>query len=287
MVRDGGDPGGAWTDGIEAVLRDDTIDPAFRALCLRMPSEDDLALALHEAGTVPDPDRIHASVETARRAVAERAETTLSRLFDAMESAGTFSPDAAQAGRRSLRLACLTLLTRLDGGARAAALHAGANNMTESIGALSLLLDAGRGAAELAAFHERWKGNRLVIDKWFGLQAMAGNPAGAADRAALLAAHPDFDWKNPNRFRALLGGLAANHAGFHRADGAGYRFYADWLIRLDPVNPQTTARMSTAFETWARYDAGRRSRAQAELQRILAAPGLSRDVTEMVSRILG
>ncbi|MFM2357240.1 MAG: hypothetical protein RLZZ528_2976 [Pseudomonadota bacterium] len=287
MVRDGGEPGRAWTDGIEAVLRDETLDPAFRALCLRMPSEDDIAQALQESGTTPDPDRIHATVETARQVLAGRAVGTLERLFDAMAPEGAFSPDAAQAGRRALRLACLTLLTRIDGGARAASLHASANNMTESIGALAQLLDAGRGAAEVAAFHARWKANRLVIDKWFTLQVTAGDPAQAADRAALLAAHPDFDWKNPNRFRALLGGLAANHAGFHRADGSGYRFYADWLIRLDPVNPQTTARMSTAFETWARYDAGRKALARRELNRVLSAPGLSRDVTEMVSRILG
>lgn len=96
-----------------------------------------------------------------------------------------------------------------------------------------------------------------------------------------------FDWKNPNRFRAVMGGLSANHAGFHRADGAGHHFYADWLLRLDPLNPQTAARMSTAFETWARYDRARQALMQGELTRIAETPGLSRDLSEMTARLLG
>ena len=103
----------------------------------------------------------------------------------------------------------------------------------------------------------------------------------------MLTEHKDFDWKNPNRFRSVLGALSGNAAGFHDPSGASYRLLADWLIRLDPVNPQTTARMSTAFETWTRYDANRQALIRAELTRIRATPGLSRDVTEMVNRMLG
>ncbi|MFA5539502.1 MAG: aminopeptidase N C-terminal domain-containing protein, partial [Gemmobacter sp.] len=109
----------------------------------------------------------------------------------------------------------------------------------------------------------------------------------AVEVADRLTRHPGFDWKNPNRFRAVIGALSANHAGFHRADGAGYEMVADWLIRLDPVNPQTAARMSTAFETARRYDADRQGLIRAELARILATRGLSRDLGEMAGRMLG
>ena len=88
-------------------------------------------------------------------------------------------------------------------------------------------------------------------------------------------------------FAILIGALSGNHAGFHRADGAGYRVVADWLLKLDPLNPQTASRMSTAFETWRRYDATRQACAKAELDRILAAPGLSRDLGEMATRLRG
>jgi aminopeptidase N len=102
-----------------------------------------------------------------------------------------------------------------------------------------------------------------------------------------LTQHPGFDWKNPNRFRAVVGALAGNPAGFHRADGEGYRLYADWLLRLDGANPLAAARNSTAFDTWRRYDPARQEHAAAQLRRIQAAPGLSRDMSEMVGRMLG
>ena len=79
--------------------------------------------------------------------------------------------------------------------------------------------------------------------------------------------------------------IGANHAAFHAADGSGYDFVADWLIRLDPVNPQTAARMMSLFETWPRHDPARRAHAVAALDRIAALPGLSGNTTEMVSRI--
>jgi aminopeptidase N len=116
---------------------------------------------------------------------------------------------------------------------------------------------------------------------------MQAAPEDTAATAARLTEHPDFSMKNPNRFRAVFGALAMSHAGFHHASGAAYTLLADWLIRLDPLNPQTTARMCSAFQTWRRYDAERQSAIKAELERILATPNLSRDTHEMVSRILG
>ncbi|MGY9011968.1 MAG: aminopeptidase N [Rhodobacterales bacterium] len=112
-------------------------------------------------------------------------------------------------------------------------------------------------------------------------------PDRAADVAQHLTRHADFDMKNPNRFRATLGALAGSTAGFHDVSGKGYTLLADWLIKLDPLNPQTTARMCSAFETWHRFDKDRQAKISTELHRILATNGLSRDTTEMVTRILG
>jgi aminopeptidase N len=124
------------------------------------------------------------------------------------------------------------------------------------------------------------------MDKWFTLQVAHAAPA-RRRHGGQLTEHPDFDWKNPNRFRSVIGALSANErGGLPCPTGAAYRLLADWLIRLDPLNPQTTARMSTAFETWKRYDADRQALIRAELERILATDGLSRDTTEMVARIL-
>jgi aminopeptidase N len=105
--------------------------------------------------------------------------------------------------------------------------------------------------------------------------------------ATALTQHADFNWKNPNRFRTVMGAVSGHHAGFHAADGAGYAFVADWLLRMDVLNPQTAARMSTAFETWRRYDAGRQGLMRGQLSRIAGTPGLSRDMGEMAGRMLG
>ncbi|SPH18591.1 Aminopeptidase N [Defluviimonas aquaemixtae] len=278
-------PSQSFIDALGRVLTNDSLDPAFRALCLRMPSEDDLAQTLHDAGQVPDPEAIHAGRGALSKAIARSLQKPLVATYDAMATPGEFAPDATSAGKRALRLACLWLLNHIDNGTRAAALFASADNMTESHGALACLIEGGRGTREIGAFYERWKDNRLVIDKWFMVQVLHAAPKDAAPTAERLAEHPDFEWTNPNRFRALLGALGANHAGFHETSGRAYRFYADWLLKLDPLNPQTTARMSTAFETWSRYDVDRKSMIRAELDRIAATEGLSRDTYEMVTRI--
>ncbi|MEL6280228.1 MAG: aminopeptidase N C-terminal domain-containing protein, partial [Pseudomonadota bacterium] len=108
------------------------------------------------------------------------------------------------------------------------------------------------------------------------------------EQVVALTEHPAFEWKNPNKFRALIGAFAmANPVGFHRADGGGYRFFTDWLIRLDPVNPQTTAKLTGAFESWRRYDNARQSMMTTELRRLQNTEGLSKDTSEMVGRLLG
>ncbi len=286
MVTQAAAPLPELLDALARLTCDDSLDPAFRALALRLPGEDDMAATLHAAGHVPDPARIHAARRRLHLALARALAPRLAGLEAAMRVPGAFSPDAAAAGKRALRLAALGCLARLDGGAAAEAAFAAADNMTESLGALACLLDIGEGGAELAAFAAKWQGDRLVMDKWFALQVAASDPADTAAVADRLTAHALFDMKNPNRFRALFGALAGHHAGFHHASGAGYALLADWLIRLDRLNPQTAARMSTAFESWPRYDADRQALMRGELQRILAAPGLSRDLSEMAGRML-
>ncbi|MEM1065280.1 MAG: aminopeptidase N [Pseudomonadota bacterium] len=287
MVAEGAAPGPAYLDALERVARDEALDPAFRSLALQLPSEDDMAQTLFDAGTTPDPMAIHEARETLAGAVAQRLAEVLPDLYAAMDLPGPYTPDPKAAGCRALRLTALSLLTRIDGGKRAETQFLGADNMTEELGALGCLIHAGNGEEATQRFYRRWSHDRLVMDKWFSLQTSRARPADAAGVAASLTEHPDFDWKNPNRFRSVIGGLAMNTAGFHHPSGAAYALVADWLIRLDPVNPQTTARMTTVFETWRRYDGDRQSMIRDALTRISKAEGLSRDTTEMVGRILG
>ena len=287
MIREGAAPNALYLDSLKQVAQDETLEPAYKAYLLSHPGESELARALADMGATPDPEAIHAASTAFRRAKAEALGDLLPALYDSNQVDGPFVPDAEGAGKRALANAALSLTTKLDGGKAAQAQFERAGNMTEQLAALSQLVDVGQGDSAVAAFYEQWQHDRLVIDKWFSLQVMLAAPENAAEVTKALTNHPDFDMKNPNRFRATLGALAGNHAGFHHKSGAGYALLTDWLIKLDDLNPQTTARMCSAFQTWRSYDANRQTLIKTQLERLLAKDGLSRDTSEMITRILG
>ncbi len=286
MITDGTPPDSAYLDGLEAVLRDATLDPAYRALMLGGPTQSELAQVLFERGVTPDPDAIWNATETLAQVKAERWADHLPALEAQTRVTDPYDPNAEQVGKRALGAAVLGMVTRLDGGAAARRQFAAADNMTLQLSALTQLVRAGQDTEALASFETQWKADRLVMDKWFGMQIAAATPEQVVPRAKALTQHADFDWKNPNRFRAVMGAMMMNHAGFHAASGAGYALLSHWLIRLDDVNPQTTARMCQAFQTWKRYDPTRQALIKSALEAIGAKPNLSRDTGEMVSRIL-
>ncbi|MEP6018993.1 MAG: aminopeptidase N [Paracoccaceae bacterium] len=285
MITKRAAPDPAYLDGLAAVVTDNDLDPAYRALMLGLPGQSELAAELHRQGETPDPDTIYQAHQGLRDAVAARLADDLPALYSDHQVTRTYRPNATQSGMRSLGNSALSLLTRIDGGAQAQTQYDAANNMTQQLAALACLVRAGKGDNALASFETQWTDDRLVMDKWFGIQVMEAKPDDAADTATALTRHAAFNMKNPNRFRATLGALTMNHAGFHAKDGSGYALLASWLIKLDPLNPQTTARMCTAFQTWRRYDAIRQSLIKAELERIAETPDLSRDTSEMIERI--
>ncbi|WP_424990085.1 aminopeptidase N [Fluviibacterium sp. S390] len=286
MLTDRAAPDPAYLEALQALLADDSLDPAFRALVLRLPSQQDLTQALFDAGHVPDPLAIHDALTAMETAMATHLQADLVALFDAHQVPGPYRPVAEDAGKRALANGALALLSRTDAGARAKVQYSEAANMTQQMAALSALqrIDAAHDALE--HFHSQWQHERLVLDKWFGLQSGLTPPAQAVATVRRLTEHPDFTWENPNRFRAVFGGFSSNLAGFHDPSGEGYALMADWLIRLDRLNPMTTARMTTAFGTWKHYDADRQALMRDALEKIAAVPVLSRDTKEMVTRIL-
>jgi aminopeptidase N len=161
-------------------------------------------------------------------------------------------------------------------------------NMTDVLAALGVLVDTDcpERAEALAAFYQRWRDDPLVLDKWFTMQARSSLP-GAIEAVRELARHPDFSRANPNRVRALVGAFAqGNQLYFHDASGEGYRFLADEVIALDKSNAQTAARLVQPLGQWKRQDTARQGLMRAQLDRILATPGLSPNTYEMVSKSL-
>ncbi|MCH8952665.1 MAG: aminopeptidase N [Proteobacteria bacterium] len=286
-----GDIPGAWVEGMGAVLTDDSLDAAFRAMVLEVPGVDEISREIAARGGLADPDAIHAALRRMRQTLGNELSTDLTRIYESAKSDRPYSPDAASAGPRALKNRCLALLAATGSEqafALAEAQFRAAGNMSDALPALTALAHEGAPVADglLEAFHSRWQHDPLVVDKWLALQASAPLP-GTLARVEALTGHASFDWRNPNKFRALIGVLAgANPVVFHRADGAGYRFVADWLIRLDAVNPQTTARVAGVFETMRGYDTGRQTLMRAELDRIAGVANLSKNTGEIVERIL-
>ena len=139
--------------------------------------------------------------------------------------------------------------------------------------------------AALDDFYVRYQGDGLVIDKWFGLQA--GAPRGdTIEVVERLLKHPDFTMKNPNRLRALAGSFAAGQWVFHEASGRGYRLLGDLIVKADAINPQVAARLVPPLGRWRRFGEDRAALMRSELERVLAAPGVSKDVYEQASKSL-
>ena len=154
--------------------------------------------------------------------------------------------------------------------------------------ALTLLADSKNPEREAALddFCAAWKDDPVVIDKWLRIQAVTKSDD-TLDTVKSLTDHPVFSWERPNRVYSLIGAFGfANHSQFHRADGAGYRFVEDAVLRLNKTNPQIAARMASIFESWKRYDDNRQKLARDSLERIVNSEKLSRNVFEIVSKTL-
>jgi len=271
-----------------ALLASRTSDPALLAQALALP---DPAYVASLMPTI-EPDGIEA-------AFAHVARTLARDLRDAFEEAyranrgprGPYAPSPAQAGARSLANLCLRYLCTLDDErAHALALRQfeTADNLTDAVGALAALRDSDKPArADLyARFEARWRGEPLVLDKWFALQARSLRPDTLATVRGLVA-HPRFNTRNPNRVRSLVGAFAlGNFARFNARDGAGYAFVAEQVRILDPMNPQLASTLAGAFNLWKRHGEPRRTAMHKCLQRIARTRSLSPDVSEVVTRAL-
>jgi len=277
------------TDYIAAignVLAGAEKDPAFAAQMLMPPTENELATRR----TPVDPEGIHNARLALMRAIAAVHRDRLAQLYEHMRDAGDYSPDAAPAGRRALRNACLRYLTAADDEAAAGladAHYRSADNMTDMIAGLAALtrMESPLRDNAFTHFHDRFRGDPLVLDKWMGLQAGSPLPETPSSVRALMR-HSAFDIRNPNRVRALIGAFGGNHLRFHDADGAGYRLVGEVIRTLDPINPQVAARLAGAFESWRRYDEARQAMMRAELEATHGLSGISPNLFEVTGKML-
>jgi aminopeptidase N len=259
------------------------LDPAFLDVALSLPAESYLA----EQVDVVDPQRISAVRQALKRSLAQACLKEWQQVYERLTSNEAYRPDARSAGRRALRNLALSYLTELGGAGIALAQqqYAEAANMTDRFAALSVLVQANAASAELHDFYQRFEAEALVIDKWFALQA-AGRWTTAQQLVGLLK-HAAFNLKNPNRARSVILQFCMNNlVNFHAADGSGYAIWAEYVLKLDELNPQVAARLARCLDRWKRYTPERRAAMQSALQRVANKPGLSKDSLEIVSKAL-
>jgi aminopeptidase N len=262
-------------------------DPALAACALSLPSSGYLGQLM----PVIDVEGIRHALDHVRDQLGTALRDRWLATYRVNLDDGPFSIKTAAMARRSLKNLALAYPAHAgDPEAQdlVRAQYAGADNMTDSLAALRLFAETGMVGREdaLASFHDRWQHEALVVNKWFSLQAAIEDEE-AVERVGGLLAHPAFTWSNPNRVRAVLGTFAiTNLLGFHRRDGAGYRLLAGKVLELDRRNPQVAARLLSALGRWRRFDEHRQGLMRAELERVVAASGLSRDSFEIASKSL-
>ncbi len=275
-----------YLDAIKDIVINDSIEPALKSLMLKLPTQGELAKEVLLIGETLDPLKIYLSIKELEHLLALKLEPYLSKIYSNNFVTGNYKSNARDDGKRALRATILKLITKIDSGVTATKQFQNSSTMQEQLGALGCLIECNQGEKEIINFFNQWSGERLVMDKWFAIQVLKSSPEKALETVKTLTGHKLFDMTNPNRFRAVFGSLTANSAAFHQPSGQGYELLADWIIKLDQKNPQTSARMSTAFDTWKIYDIKRQNLIKAQLNRILNQKNLSKDTNEIIERIL-
>ena len=271
---------------VRETLRKPTLDPAFIAEAVLLPSEAFIGDQL----PVVDPEAVFRARDALRRDLGKALEADWRAAYAQAAATGAFEYTPEAKGLRRLKSVALGYIAASgvgDAAEIAFRQFETADNMTDRQGALATLANGASNTriAALDIFYNRYSDNALVLDKWFSTQALSSRDD-TLDSVIELAGHRDFTLTNPNRARALVGAFSVNQRAFHAADGRGYRFVADQLIALDRINPQTAAKLLPPLGRWKRFTSDRAALMRAELERILAAPGLSRDSYEQASRSL-
>lgn len=275
-----------YLDAIKDIVTNNSIEPALKSLMLKLPTQGELAKEILLIGESPDPLKIYLSIKELERLLALKLEPYLSQLYSNNFVTGNYKSNARDDGKRALRAIILKLITKIDSGVTATKQFKNSSTMQEQLGALGCLIECNQGEKEIISFFNQWSGERLVMDKWFAIQVLKSSPEKALEKVKTLTEHKLFDMTNPNRFRAIFGSLTANSVAFHQLSGHGYELLANWIIKLDQINPQTAARMSTAFDTWKIYDTKRKNLIKTQLNRIQNQANLSKDTSEIIERIL-
>ena len=283
-------PDNSLVVGLQAIVRDESLDKNMIALMLTLPSEAYLA----EISEVIDVEAIHFARDELRLSIAVALKDDLISIYNLLSNDSVYSPSAEGIATRSLKNTALGYLMLLDD----KEVHRlcikqcdSSNNMTDTMVALralvhsdfeSLNIDKAR---VLSEFFNKWSDEALVVNQWLSVQASVANTETLETVKALME-HPSFSIKNPNKVRSLIGTFCQNPVSFHQSSGVGYAFLTQQIIKLNKMNPQIAARLLAPLTRWKKYAPTQQYLMKQALENILAIDDLSKDVYEVVSKSL-
>ncbi|MCK5003207.1 MAG: aminopeptidase N [Gammaproteobacteria bacterium] len=270
----------------QTTLQNKSLDRALSARALALPSQ----AYISEMMKVVDVDAIHDSQKFMEKTLGAKLFDEWLAVYQQCESV-EYDLSPASMGARALKSTALSYMVASgneQGEALALQQFEQASNMTDQLAAFRVLVHHACGSRDrvIEAFYQQWQHDQLVMDKWFMIQATAPQ-ADTLERVEQLFEHDDFDLKNPNRVRSLLGAFCSgNPICFHATSGEGYRLLGHYIEQLNDLNPQIASRLTTPLTRWKRFDEQRQAHMTTELARLKQLPQLSRDVYELVEKSL-
>ena len=292
-AKEKGEDSPIWPEFIETYsgLLEKSLSPAEdKAVSARALTLPELTV-LAQARKLVDPSMIQAVLDDITLTLATTHKDVLQQIYKENRTSDVFDNTPQAHAKRRLQNKALSLLGAIqdEDAIELARIHyLSANNMTDRVAALATLSHMNKTARQdlFDDYYDRFKDYELVVNKWFGLQAMAGRDD-VIDHVVKLRGHDEFTLKNPNRVRALYSSFAMmNPAYFHDASGRGYEFLTDAIIELNEINPQIAARLLTPLRDWKKYTLDRQEKIKAQLKRIADLPDISDNVFEIVSKTL-
>ena len=273
-----------------AIMADQSIDPAFKALQLELPS----LLEISET-YLPIPIQQLSDIwPEFKRRIATALLPELTFLADdcqqQLANPELSKSDAAQ----WRRLLVSTLMLAAASGdaaihAKAEKLYHSEQSMTIKQGMLSLIHHNYTAQSDdiLQHFYHAWQDEDLVIDKWFAIQSTLSSDD-IFERMQALTSHADFNLNNPNKVRSVLMRFAmANPSKFHDESGLGYELISRYVVKLNKINPQVAARLCGAFNGWRKLECeSRKKMIKKSLEFILSHENTSPDVYEIANKAL-
>lgn len=269
------------------VLADTSIDEAFKALSMSIPSEGILHQEMNEIYYL-ETEQVRGFV---KKSLATAHHEILFKLYKSIDQKGEYQLDPKSMGQRDLKNKCLDLLAMVDGDkykTLAFDHFKNATNMTDEIGALGVLVHSNSVFKDeaLKSFYTKWKNETLVMQKWLSIQATASDDS-AYENILNLEKDVVYDRTIPNLVRSLLGQFVANNkVQFNHSSGRGYKLAAERLLELDKLNPQMASKIASAFKDYKRAPKALQDLMKPELDRVIKTAGLSKNVYEIVSKIL-